>query len=147
MNGATSMAKGFVEPTPQGHRPKEWAHDTRGLAAAAIETARQRHPPRGLVVSVRFDSLERPRHDPSSNLAKQRTELSFKRHSGFGCRLGVDKRVKEPGAPGEQTRKLHDKGLKGRCQQGLEWRFGNRKTMIYQKPGLRALVVKSAISR
>src|ERR687898_2325338 len=102
MNGATSMAKGFVEPTPQGHRSKECAHDTRVLAAAAIETALQRHPQRGLVVSVRFDSVEPPRHEPSSNLAKQRTALSFKRHSGFGCRLGGDKLVKEPGAPGEQ---------------------------------------------
>src|SRR5918998_3388580 len=111
MNGATSMAKGFVEPTPQGHRPKECAHDTRVLAAAATETALPRHPQRGLVVSVRFDSLESPRHDPLSNLAKQRTELSFKRHRGFGCRLGVDKRVKAPGDPGDQTRKLHDKGL------------------------------------
>src|SRR5919112_2837636 len=114
MNGATSRATGFVEPTPPGHRPKACAPDPRVLAAAAIETALPRQPQRGLVVSLRFDSVERPRHDPSSNLAQQRPELSFKRPRGFGCRLGVDKLVKAPGAPGEPTRKLHDKGRKGR---------------------------------
>ena len=89
------------------------------FAAAAIEIAFERHPGRGIVVGFGLQSIERPGHNPSARLAKQVTELAFKGHGGFGRRLGVDKPVNEPGTPAEQARKLHDEGLKGRCQQGL----------------------------
>src|ERR671914_2526022 len=120
MDGATSMAKGFVESTPKGHRPKERADHVRMLAAA-IETTLERHPQRGLAVCFGLESIERPRHDLSSNLAEQLAELAFKRQGCCRRWLRVDKPLKEPGAPGEQARKLQDERVKGRCQQGLDW--------------------------
>jgi hypothetical protein len=95
LDGAALVPTRFVEPTPEGHRPQERAHDMRMFAAAAIKTAIERHPGRGIVVGVRFESGERPRHGPSSHLAKQVAELAFKDHGGFGRRRCVDKPVKE----------------------------------------------------
>src|SRR5215213_2916261 len=122
MHGVAAVPTRFVEAAPQSDGPKERAHDMRMFAAAARETALEQPPGRRLAVGIGLEAVEGPCHDPSSNLAKQGAALAFKGHGGFGCRLGVDKPVKEPGAPGEQARTLHDEGRKGRCQQGLGWR-------------------------
>jgi len=39
MDGAAAVPTRFVEPTPDGHRPTERAHDMRMFVATAIETA------------------------------------------------------------------------------------------------------------
>jgi hypothetical protein len=51
MHRAAAALKRFVEPTPKRHRAKACAHDMGMLAAAAIETALERHTGRGIVVS------------------------------------------------------------------------------------------------
>lgn len=122
MDGVAAVPTWFIEPSPESPRAKEWAHDMRVLATTAIETARICHLGRSLVVNFGLQMIERPRHDPSSNLVQQRVELAFKRHGRCRRRLGLDKPVNEPGAPGEQARKLHDEGRKSCCQQGRAWR-------------------------
>src|SRR5919202_2188014 len=127
MNGAAAVPTRLVESAPERHRPKECAHDMRVFATAAIETAFKRHPRRGLAVSFGLQAIESPCHDPSPNLTQQGAEITFKRHGRRRCWLGVDKPIKEPGAPGEQARKLHDERFKGRCQQSLGWRRMNHR--------------------
>src|SRR4029434_11155429 len=96
MDGTAAASTRFVESAPERYRPKERAHALRVLATAAIETAFERHPGRGLAVSFGLQAIEGPRHAPSSNLTQQVAELTFKRHGRRRRWLGVDKPIKEP---------------------------------------------------
>src|SRR5712691_4412909 len=122
MQGVAAVPPRFVEPTPEHHRAKKRAHRAGIFAATTIETALQLNPRPRLVVRFGLQTIERPGHNPSSHRTKQYAQLKFKGHGGFRCRLGLDKVVNEPSAPGERTRKLHNEGRKCRCQKGLGWR-------------------------
>lgn len=122
MDGAAVVPMRFVEPTPEGHRPQERAHDMRRCAATARETALQRHPSRDLTVSCGLEAIARPRHDPSPYLAKQCAELPFEEHRRCRRWLAVEKRLNEPHATGKRARQLSHERRTCRGQQHLGWR-------------------------
>jgi hypothetical protein len=103
MQRGTAASERFVEPTPKRHRAKERGHGMRMLAATTIETALEFNSRRGLIVGFGLEAIERPGHNPSSHLTKQCAQLTFKGHGALRCRLGLDKLVNEPSAPGERA--------------------------------------------
>ena len=119
MHGTAAVPTRCVKAAPKSDGPKERAHDMRKFAAAAQEMAREQDPRRSLAVGGGLESVGRPCHDPSCSIAKQVAELAFKGHGGWGSWLGAGKPGGVRGGAGEQARKPHDEGLKGRCQQGL----------------------------
>jgi hypothetical protein len=122
MEGAAVVPMRFVEPTPEGPRPQERAHDRRMVAATARETALQRHPRRGLTVRFGLEAMERPRHDPAPSLAQHCAELPCEEHRRWRRWLVVETRLKEPHATGKRARQLSHERLTCRGQQHLGWR-------------------------
>ena len=93
--------QGFVEPPPQLHRAKKRRHRAGMLAASPIESSLKQHPRRRLIIVFGLQVIQRPSHDTSTNVAKQRAEFVFKGHHLLGRRFVLDKLIKEPNTTGE----------------------------------------------
>ena len=119
MEGMPPGCQRFIEPPPDDHGAEQRGNGRAMLPASTIGLSLPPQARWRLCMVLGFHMMQDPGHNPSANLPQQGAEFPLKLRHLLGCRLIVEKLIKETHPMGKGTGELRHQRPQGGCQQDL----------------------------